>query len=563
MDAKAEWTFIIIVLSVAVFVGIWSVSSEAYAKTPVDTITPTKLNATAISPTQITLSWLPPTKNYGKIITGYKIEKMIGNGVFDTLVVNTASTFPTYSVTGLVTGETYTFRVSAVYSDGSSSDPSNWASATPKVTSVPPPVAPSTSPLVNEKLDFTPADGTTLYQVVITQIDYQQLLYKKEPRSIISNNAQTSQPINSDLNGVLKYESGHQISPTVPAPLIATAVSPTQIDLSWLPPEQSFGQIIIGYKIEWKQAPGAYVIIEDNTRDISTKYSVSGLTTGTTYTYRVSAVFSGTTSNPSNEASATPLVSFQPASGNTQTGNLKTSPNNTTSPIQNTGPASQYNVEFDFTPADGITLSGVVITQSEYQQLIVIKDPRSIISNVTQTTNTINNDLGGLLKYQGLHTPQQGQQVSTSNYTQPPPPRTGLDITLLYGVITSVVATGAVGIITWLVRTKVASKIAKEYNFTIEKFVDDGINHIRIRNSGQTIENCVISCDNRVCFWKDTDLDKPRHVFEGSSSVAKLPEGFEKANPVIIVSSGKKILRKTKLDDMAHGSKIDESSDSV
>jgi hypothetical protein len=45
--------------------------------------------------------------------------------------------------------------------------------------------------------------------------------------------------------------------------------------------------------------------------------------------------------------------------------------------------------------------------------------------------------------------------------------------------------------------------------------------------------------------------------------VAKLPEGFEKANPVIIVSSGKKILRKTKLDDMAHGSKIDESSDSV
>jgi hypothetical protein len=563
MGAKAEQTFIIVALSVLVF-GIWSISSgTAYAKTPVDTTTPTKLNATAISPTQITLSWISPTQNYGKIIVGYKIEQMIGGGVFDVLVTNTGSTFPNYSVTGLKTGTTYTFRVSVLYSDDTTTDPSNWASATPTVKSVPPPVLPSTSQLSNEKLDFTPSDGTTLYGVVITQIDYQQLLDKKEPRSIISNNVQTSQPINDDLNGVLRYESGHQISPTVPAPLIAKAVSPTQIDLSWLQPEESYGQVVIGYKIEWKQAPGAYVIIEDNTHDISTKYSVTGLTTGTTYTYRVSAVFaSDTISNPSNEASATPLASLQPIANNPETSPIPTN-NVTYPPTQNTA-SNPLNVEFDFIPADGAALPGVVLTQSEYQQLLVIKDPRSIIANVTQSTNTINNDLSGLLKYQSLHTPQQGQQLPTSNYTQPPTtPGAGLNISLLYGIITSVVASGAVGIITWLVRTKVARKIAKEYNFTIEKFIDDGIHHIRIRNSGQTIENCVIRCDNKICFWKDTDIDKPRHVFEGSSSVAKLPEGLENANPIIIINSGKKILRKIKLDDMAHGSKIDESSDSI
>ena len=532
-------------------------------------MTPTHLNATAISPTQITLSWLPPMQNYGKTIVGYKIDKMLGGGVFDTLVENTESTFPTYSVTGLTTSSTYTFRVSAVYSDDTSTDPSNWASATPLTTSTAPAsTVSSTSPKVNEKFDFTPADGTTLYGVVITQLDYQQLLDRKEPRSIISNDIQTALSINTDLIGLLTYEKNHQASPSIPSPLIATAVSATEIDLSWLPPEEAYGQPIIGYKIEWKQAPGLYVSIEDNTHDVSTKYSVTGLKTGTTYTYRVSAVYAtDTTSNPSNEASATPLASQAPPTNSqaipppTPTSPPSGTPSSTT-PTQST---AQNNVQFDFTPADGTTLPGVVLTPSEYQQLIVIKDPRSIISNVTQTANTINNDLVGIVKYQTLHTPQTTSQQPLTNYTQPPPaaPKTGLDITILYGVITSVVASGAVGIITWLVRTKVAKKIAKEYTFTIEKFTDNGIDHVRIRNSGPTIEDCTILCDDQICTWVDTDMNKPRHVFDGSIFVARLPQGFENTNSLITISSGKKVIRKTRYDDMAHGSKIDESADSL
>jgi hypothetical protein len=559
MDSKTKTIFVFIF--VAMFAGVWALS-DAYGQSPPGTMTPTKLNATAISPTQITLSWLPPMQNYGKTIIGYKIDKMIGGGVFDTLVSNTESTFPTYSVTGLTTGHTYTFRVSAVYSDDSSTDPSNWASATPLVTSTSPAYyTQSTSPKVNEKFDFTPSDGITLYGVVITQIDYLQLEERKEPRSGIANTIQTAESINNDLNGVLTYQSNHQTAPTVPAPLIATAVSPTQINLSWLPPEETYGQVIIGYKIEWKQVPGVYVSIEDNTHDVSTNYSVTGLTTGITYTYRVSAVFAtDTVSNPSNEASATPLA-MQSTPNTPQT---STPTNNTQQPSTPTSQV-QTNVQFDFTPDDGTTLTGVVLTPIEYQQLIVIKDPRSIITNVSPTTNTINNDLAGLLKYQSLHTQQSSSPQPTYNYTQPPPPtpqRTGLDITILYGVITSVVASGAVGIITWLVRTKVAKKIAKEYNFTIEKFVDDGIEHIRIRNSGQTIEDCTILCDKKACVWVDTDIDKPRHVFDGSIFVVRLPTGSENANPLITISSGKKVIRKTRYGDMAHGSKIDESADS-
>ncbi len=558
MGTDSQQVFRIITLTVMILVIGTIFSENAFAATSA-TETPTNLNATAISPTQITLTWLPPSQNYGKTIIGYKIEKMVGVGVFDTLMANTGSTFPTYSVTGLKTGTTYTFRVSAVYSDYSTTDPSKWASATPTTTSTQTLPSASSSPAVNEKFDFTPSDGTTLYGVVLTQIDYGQLLDKKEPRSIISNSMQTAQPVNSNLNNVIVYQNNHQISPAVPAPLIAVATSPTQIKLSWLAPEQTYGQVITGYKIEWKQASGVYVSIEDNTVSLDTTYTIDGLTTGTTYTYRVSAVFSSETiSNPSNEASATPLASLQSTQSIQKTLN-NTSPASNASISGSNAPSSnspqQTNVEFDFTPSDGATLRSVVLTQNEYQQFLVIKDPRSIISNVTATTNSINNDLSGILRYQNLHT-QTVNQVQPTNITQTPSnaaTNIGLDSRVLEGVITSVIASGAVGIITWLVKTKVAKKIGNEYYFTIEKFVHDASTHIRIRNSGQTIEDCTILCDKKVCFWTDTNLDKPRHVLEGSISVVRLPEGYENTNPLIIVKSGKKILRKNTLDNMSHG----------
>ena len=104
-------------------------------KNSVSTFTPTGLSATVISPTQINLSWFAPTQNYGKIIVGYKIEQHTSYSVFDTVVYNTNSTITSYSMTGLKTGVPYTFRVSTVYSDDTSTDPSNSITVIPSVMS--------------------------------------------------------------------------------------------------------------------------------------------------------------------------------------------------------------------------------------------------------------------------------------------------------------------------------------------------------------------------------------------------------------------------------------------
>jgi len=344
--------FFVLITVFIVMTGIWAIApSVAHAMTPIPTKTPTDLTATAVSPTQINLSWNAPTQNYGKTIIGYKIEQRLSVGNYFTLVANTNRIITTYSLTGLTTDTTYTYRISAVYSDDSSTDPSTAASATPTITSTPPPTPSLTSPITNVKFDFIPSDGTTLTAVIITQSDYQQLQYEKNSRSVISNASPTTETITNDLAGILIYQNYHLSPASVPGPLMAKAVSPTQINLSWLPPLENYAQKIIGYKIDLKRAPGDYVIIDDNTGNDTTKYSLVGLKTGTTYTYRVAAIYSDhTTSNTSNEASAITLQSLQPIPQPT--------PPPTPIPSQPTPiPQPVMNVKFDFIASDGTTLT--------------------------------------------------------------------------------------------------------------------------------------------------------------------------------------------------------------
>src|SRR5207244_2099413 len=112
-------------------VGTSSPSSIASATTlAVAPSPPTGLAATAVSSSQINLSWAPPADNGGSAITGYKIERSAdGGSTWSTLVANTGISGTTFSDTGLVRGTTYTYRVSAINSVGVSS-PSSTASAT-------------------------------------------------------------------------------------------------------------------------------------------------------------------------------------------------------------------------------------------------------------------------------------------------------------------------------------------------------------------------------------------------------------------------------------------------
>ena len=88
---------------------------------------------TAISgDTTVTLSWNTPIDNGGAVITGYKIASATSSNVFGAFIdiPESDETTNTHTVTGLINGQTYAFKILAVNSEGDG-DESNEVSATP------------------------------------------------------------------------------------------------------------------------------------------------------------------------------------------------------------------------------------------------------------------------------------------------------------------------------------------------------------------------------------------------------------------------------------------------
>ena len=95
---------------------------------------PTGLTATASGTTAINLSWSAPASTGGSAITGYKIEVSAnGTSGWTNLVANTNSTATTYAHTGLASGDTRHYRVSAINANGTGTA-SNVDSATTGTT---------------------------------------------------------------------------------------------------------------------------------------------------------------------------------------------------------------------------------------------------------------------------------------------------------------------------------------------------------------------------------------------------------------------------------------------
>jgi fibronectin type 3 domain-containing protein len=91
------------------------------------------------------------------------------------------------------------------------------------------------------------------------------------------------------------------VAPAAPADLQATAVSGTQIDLSWTAPE---GAPVGRYRIERRVGSGAFALI-DSVGGSATSYQDGGLSSATQYGYRMQACNAAGCSGYSSTASAT------------------------------------------------------------------------------------------------------------------------------------------------------------------------------------------------------------------------------------------------------------------
>ena len=270
--------------------------------------TPTGLVATAVSVTQINLSWSPSTDNVA--VTAYQVFR--GGALVASL-----GNVTTYQDGSLNANTTYAYTVQALDAAGNASAQSTPASATTAAAldTIPPTIP--TNLLGNAisatqiNLSWSPSTDNVavanyrLYRNSVQVATLTSTTWQDTGRSPATTYTYTADAVDVSGNAsglsaavtVSTPSAPDTTPPTTPSGLVATAVSDTKINLSWGPSTDNVG--VAGYRVIRN---GSLL----TTLASVTTWQDNGLNAATTYTYRVQALdAAGNVSPQSNAASAT------------------------------------------------------------------------------------------------------------------------------------------------------------------------------------------------------------------------------------------------------------------
>ena len=279
---------------------------------------PTGLTATA-DDDGIDLSWTAPAS--GDAPTGYRIMRKDGDGSWAQQVADTETTDTEWSDSGLTDGTTYTYKVMGLNSAGEGAE-SGTASAIYDIVSVPQAPTGLTATADDDGIDLSwtaPASGDapTGYRIMRHEGDgswAQQVADTGTTATEWSDSGLTDgttytykvMGLNSAGQGA---ESGtaSAIYDIVSVPQAPTGLTVEQVDyemeLSWTAPAS--GDAPTGYRIMRRTGTdGSWDEQKDDTGTTDTEWSDSGLTDGTTYTYKVMGLNSAGEGAESGTASA-------------------------------------------------------------------------------------------------------------------------------------------------------------------------------------------------------------------------------------------------------------------
>jgi titin len=277
--------------------------------------------------TQIVVSWSAPA-NGGSAITDYDLEYSSNSGsTWTAWASGTTSTATSVTVTGLTNGTAYVFRVLAKNVAGSSSNSSTSSSSTPRTVPTTPgqPVltagdrqilvtwtAPSSnggSAITDYTIERYPniagslawggiTDGvSTATTFTNTGLTNGQAYYYR----VYAVNAAGSSVVSTQSNWVAPV--GTTVAPTS----VAGTAGNTQVSLTWTAPASN-GGTISDYTIQYSSDSGSTWTTFSDTVSATASVTVTGLTNGTAYVFRVAATNqAGLGAYSSNSAVRTPV----------------------------------------------------------------------------------------------------------------------------------------------------------------------------------------------------------------------------------------------------------------
>jgi streptogramin lyase len=296
--------------------GVSGPSNTVTATTlPAPPAAPSNLTAMAVSSAEIDLTWT----NNSSTATGVKVESSL-DGITWTLLTTTAGNVTSFQNTGLSASTAYQYRVRATNAAGDSAN-SNTASATTQAPATVAPAAPSNltaAAASTSEIDLTwsdnsssetgfkvesSLDGTTWNLLATTAANatsYQST--GLNPATTYQYRVRATNAAGDSANSNTASATTAQAVPAAPGNLTATAVSTSQINLTWS--ESSTNAT--GFKVEMSQNGSTWTLLTTTAAGV-TSYQVTGLNTATTYQFRVRATSAVGDSANSSVVTATTL----------------------------------------------------------------------------------------------------------------------------------------------------------------------------------------------------------------------------------------------------------------
>ena len=283
-------------------VGTGSQSAQSNATVPATVAGAPTIGTATAGNASVTLTWTAPASNGGSAITGYIVTPYIA-GVAQTFQ-NFPSTATTESVTGLTNGTAYTFKVAAVNGAGTGTQSAASNSATPVTTPGAPTIGTATSGNASASVTWTAPSsngGTAITGYAVTPY-----IAGVAQATQTFNNTATTETATGLTNGTAytftvaainavgtgsQSGASNSVTPatTAGAPTIGTAtVGNASATVTWTAPTSNGGSAITGYVVT--PYIGATAQTAQTFNNTATSESVTGLTVGSTYTFKVAAI---------------------------------------------------------------------------------------------------------------------------------------------------------------------------------------------------------------------------------------------------------------------------------
>jgi Fibronectin type III domain len=290
----------------------------------IPSVTPIGVGAVSIlkhTGSTVGLAWIAPADDGGQVVSDYVVQYSVDGGLTWVTFNDGVSAATSVTVTGLSSGVTYKFRVAAVnpvgqgaYSDLVSEHPSS----VPSVSSLQ--VASKTDTSVSLGWVGTP-NGDDITDYVIQYSADSGATWTTFNDGVSATQSTTVQGLTRGTSYVFRVaainrdgQGGYSISTsaiasTFPSKVVVTIGSHTAVSvaLRWVAPDNG-GQVVSDYVVQYSVDGGLTWVTFNDGVSAATSVTVTGLSSGVTYKFRVAAV------NPVGQGAYSDLVSEHPSS---------------------------------------------------------------------------------------------------------------------------------------------------------------------------------------------------------------------------------------------------------